>query len=95
MFDLTAEMENYNKVKELVVDKLVDEGLLEQDDANEFNDRCQVLLYKGKWFSKWFDKNMKSETNSPDTYYMRVIEMREREDEIGRLLRRTTGDYEK
>jgi hypothetical protein len=95
MFDLTPEMENYNKVKELVVAKLVDEGLLEQDDANEFNDRCQVLLYKGKWFSKWFDKNMKSETNSPDTYYMRVIEMREREDEIGRLLRRTTGDYEK
>jgi len=95
MFDLTAEMENYNKVKELVVAKLVNEGLLEQDDANEFNDRCQVLLYKGKWFSKWFDKNMKSETNSPDTYYMRVIEMREREDEIGRLLRRTTGDYEK
>jgi hypothetical protein len=95
MNDLTPEMENYNKVKELVVAKLVDEGLLEQDDANEFNDRCQVLLYKGKWFSKWFDKNMKSETNSPDTYYMRVIEMREREDEIGRLLRRTTGDYEK
>jgi hypothetical protein len=95
MNDLTPEMENYNKVKELVVAKLVNEGLLEQDDANEFNDRCQVLLYKGKWFSKWFDKNMKSETNSPDTYYMRVIEMREREDEIGRLLRRTTGDYEK
>jgi hypothetical protein len=94
MNDLTPEMENYNKVKELVVAKLVDEGLLEQDDANEFNDRCQVLLYKGKWFSKWFDKNMKSETNSPDTYYMRVIEMREREDEIGRLLRRTTGNYD-
>jgi polyhydroxyalkanoate synthesis regulator phasin len=94
MNDLTPDMENYNKVKELVVAKLVDEGLLDQDDANEFNDRCQVLLYKGKWFSKWFDKNMKSETNSPDTYYMRVIEMREREDEVDRLLRKTTGNYD-
>ncbi len=94
MNDLTAEMENYNKVKELVVAKLVDEGLIDQDDANEFNDRCQVLLYKGKWFSKWFNKNMKSETNSPDTYYMRVIEMREREDEVDRLLRKTTGNYD-
>jgi polyhydroxyalkanoate synthesis regulator phasin len=94
MNDLTPEMENYNKVKELVVAKLVDEGLLDQDDANEFNDRCQVLVYKGKWFSKWFDKNMKTETNSPDTYYMRIIEMREREDEVDKLLRRTTGNYD-
>jgi hypothetical protein len=94
MYDPTVDMENYNKVKELVVAKLVDDGLIDQDDANEFNDRCQVLVYKGKWFSKWFDKNMKSETNSPETYYMRVIEMREKEDEIGRLLRRTTGNYD-
>jgi hypothetical protein len=78
----------------LVVAKLVDDGLLDQDDANEFNDRCQVLVYKGKWFSKWFNKNMKSETNSPETYYMRVIEMRDKEDEVDRLLRKTTGNYD-
>lgn len=94
MYDPTVDMENYNKVKELVIAKLVDEGLLEQDDANEFNDRCQVLVYRGKWFSKWFDKNMKSETNSPDTFYMRVIEMRDKEDEVDKLLRRTTGNYD-
>jgi polyhydroxyalkanoate synthesis regulator phasin len=94
MYDPTVDMENYNKVKELVVARLVDEGLIDQDDANEFNDRCQVLVYKGKWFSKWFDKNMKSETNSPETYYIRVIEMREKEDEVDRLLRRTTGNYD-
>jgi polyhydroxyalkanoate synthesis regulator phasin len=94
MYDPTVDMENYNKVKDLVVAKLVDEGLLNQDDANEFNDRCQVLVYKGKWFSKWFNKNMKSETNSPDTYYIRVIEMRDKEDEVDKLLRRTTGNYD-
>lgn len=94
MVDLTAEMENYNKVKELVLAKLVDEGLVDQDDANEFNDRCQVLVYKGKWFSKWFDKNMKTEKNSPETFYIRIIEMREKEDEVDRLLRKTTGDYD-
>jgi polyhydroxyalkanoate synthesis regulator phasin len=94
MYDPTVDMENYNKVKELVLGKLVDDGLIDQDDANEFNDRCQVLVYKGKWFSKWFDKNMKSETNSPETFYMRVIEMREREDEVDRLLRKTTGNYD-
>jgi hypothetical protein len=94
MNDLTVEMENYNKVKDLVLAKLVDEGLLDQDDADEFTDRCQVLLYRGKWFSKWFNKNIKTETNSPDTYYMKIIEMREREDEVDRLLRKTTGNYD-
>jgi polyhydroxyalkanoate synthesis regulator phasin len=91
--DVTSEMENYNKVKDLVLSKLVDEGLIDQDDANEFSDRCQVLVYKGKWFGKWFDKNMKTETNSKDSYYIRMIEMREKEDEVDRLLRRTTGNY--
>lgn len=93
MNDLTPEMENYNKVKDIVLSKLVDEGLIEQDDANEFSDRCQILAYKGKWFSKWFDKNMKTETNKSDSYYMRIIEMRDKEDEVDRLLRKTTGNY--
>lgn len=94
MYDPTVDMENYNKVKELILNKLVEEKLLDQDDANEFDERCQILVYKGKWFSKWFDKNIKSETNSPDTYYIRVIEMNNKEDEVDRLLRRTTGNYD-
>jgi phage anti-repressor protein len=92
--DLTAEMENYNKVKEIVLNKLVTEGLLEQTDAEEFSERCQVLVYKGKWFSKWFDKNMKTENNSENSYYIRMVELNEREDEVDRLLRRTTGNYD-
>jgi hypothetical protein len=94
MMDITAEMQNFNKVKDLVLAKLVEENLLEQDDAAEFSERCQVLMYKGKWFSKWFDKNMKSETNKDEGYYIKIIEMQEKEDEVDRLLRRTTGNYD-
>ena len=90
--DLTAEMENYNKVKDIVLNKLVSEGLLDQSDSEEFSERCQVLAYKGKWF----DKNMKSENSksNPDGYYIRIIEMKEREDDVDKLLRRTTGNYD-
>lgn len=92
---LEADMSNYQKVKELVLSKLVAEGLLDKDDANEFDERCQVLVYKGTWFSKWFDKNVTAENpKDKKTYYMRIIEMREKEDEVDRLLRRTTGDYD-
>lgn len=94
--DLTAEMQNYNKVKELVLGKLVSEGLLDQSDADEFGERCQVLTYKGKWFSKWFDKNIKAERPEADEngYYIRIIELKEREDDVDKLLRRTTGNYD-
>lgn len=94
--DLTSEMANFNKVKEIVLSKLVSEGLLDKVDADEFNERCQVLCYKGKWFSKWFEKNMKAENPKADenSYYMRIVELNEREDEVDKLLRRTTGDYD-
>jgi hypothetical protein len=96
LLDLEQDMNNYQKVKELVLSKLVEEGLLEQDDADEFNDRCQVLVYKGSWFSKWFDNNVKIE--KPDankkSYFMRIIELKEKENEVDRLMRRTSGDYD-
>ena len=92
--DIDGIIMDYNKVKDLVLEKLVNEGLLEEEDAEEFSDRCQILLYKGKWFSKWFDKNVKVESNESklkELYYMRIIEMREKESEIDRLIRRTNG----
>ncbi len=96
LLELENDMSNYQKVKELILQKLVSEGLLDQDDANEFDERCQVLVYKGTWFSKWFDKNVKIE--NPDAnkkgWYMRIVELKEKEDEVDRLLRRTTGDYD-
>lgn len=96
LLELEQDMSNYQKVKELVLMKLVEEGLLEQDDADEFDERCQVLVYKGTWFSKWFDKNVK--VKQPDAnkknYFMRIIELKEKENEVDRLMRRTSGDYD-
>lgn len=87
--DLTAEMENYNKVKNIVVNQLVKEGYMSEEEGDEFKERCQVLVYKGKWFSKWFDKNIKSETNSEDSYYIKIIEMNDKQTSLDDLIRRT------
>ena len=96
LLDLEQDMSNYQKVKEIVLNKLVTEGLLEQDDANEFDERCQILVYKGSWWGKWFDKNIKvTQPNAnKNGYFMRIIELNEKEDEVDRLMRRTSGDYE-
>lgn len=96
LLELEKDMSNYQKVKELILSKLVKEGLLDQDDADEFDERCQVLIYKGTWFSKWFDKNVKVDEPEANKkgYYMRIVELKEKEDEVDKLLRRTTSNYD-
>jgi hypothetical protein len=95
LLELEQDMSNYQKVKEIVLSKLVQEGLLEKDDADEFDERCQILVYKGTWFSKWFDKNQNVDNpQNKNKYYMRIVELKEREDEVDKLMRRTSGDYD-
>jgi len=93
--DLDSEMSNFNKVKDIVLNRLVEENLIDPDDMKEFSERCHVLVYKGKWFNKWFDKNVKIEDPKADSnsYYIRMIDLKPKEDEVDRLLRRTTGNY--
>ncbi len=95
LLTIEADMANYQKVKELVLSQLVKEDLLDKDDAEEFSERCQVLVYKGTWFSKWFDKNVSLDNpKDKNGYFMRIVQLKEKEDEVDRLLRRTTGDYD-
>ena len=89
---LENDMANYNRVKDLVVTKMIEEGYMSPKEGEEFSERCQVLIYKGKWFSRWFDKNMKSETNSKDNYYIRIIEMKEKQTSLDDLITRTTNE---
>jgi hypothetical protein len=88
---LENDMLNYNKVKDLVVQKMIEEGYMSSEEGVEFAERCQVLVYKGSWFSRWFDKNMRSGTNSKDNYYMKIIEMKEKQTSLDDLIRRTAN----
>jgi len=95
LLKMEQDLSNYQKVKELVLRQLVKEGLLDEDDANEFDERCQVMIYKGTWFSKWFDKNVTvDKPKDKNAYFMRIVELKDKEDSIDKLLRRTTGDYD-
>ena len=87
--ELETDMSNYNKVKDLVVSQLIKEGYMSEEEGEEFTERCQVLVYKGNWFSRWFDKNQKSDKNG---YYMRIIEMKDKQTSIDDLIRRTANE---
>lgn len=82
--ELEQDMINYNKVKDIVVSKLISEGYMSEEEGAEFSDRCQVLVYKGSWFSRWFDKNQKSDKNN---YYMRIVEMKDKQTLLDDLIK--------
>ena len=64
-----------NKVKELVIGSLIRQGLISEEDGMDYVERFQVVIFKGSWFKRFYDKYIKKSTNSVDGYFYRVIEM--------------------
>jgi len=87
LLTLEQDISNYNKVKGLVVEQLHKEGYISEEEAVEFNDRCQVIIYKATWFEKWFGKHMKD--GKKDGWYMKIVEMHDKETNIDDIIRRT------
>lgn len=88
--NIETDIANYNKVKELVLTKLVKEGYVSEEEAEEFCNRCQVMVYKGKWYEKWFKKAMPKQDENG--YYMRIVEMAEKQTSLDDLIRRTANE---
>lgn len=72
LLEIEQDVQNYNVVKEVVVAKLVEEGLLSEEDGEDFVDRCQVVVVKNGWFKRWCAKFSKG---TEDRYAIRILEM--------------------
>lgn len=82
----------YNKVKNLVLQKLYEENLLQKDDADEFAERNHVMLYKASWYENWAKKAFGKDYD-PNGYYLKIVELQEKEDAVKKMKRRTNSDY--
>ena len=91
LLSLESDIQNYNKVKEIVINKLIDEGYLSKEEGEEFCERAQVIIYKGKWYSRWFDSNVKTENNSDASYYLKIVDFKDKETNLDDLIRRTAN----
>jgi len=79
LLTIEDEIITYNKVKDLVMRKICKEGYMTDDEAKEFNERNQVLVYKGNWFSGWFEKNVSQIEKDKEKYFMRIIEVNDKD----------------
>ena len=87
LISLEDNIQNFNKVKNLIVAKIVEEGYMSEEEGEEFVDRCQVMLYKGTWFTNWFKNNMQEKDEKG--WYFKIIEMHDKETNLDDIIRRT------
>jgi hypothetical protein len=81
-----------NEIKEKIVAKLITEEYLDIDEGKEFIERCQIIVHRGTWFNRWFNKNMKG--NKIDKFYFSIVDMGKKESKLERLLNETTSSYD-
>lgn len=85
---LDDKIQNYNLVKEVVISRLVKEGYISNEEGIEFCTRMQVIVYKAKWFKRWFTKRHPEEKNLESEYF-KMIELEDKETNLDDLIRRS------
>ena len=78
LLDLEQDTKNANKVKDLVIVSLIKKGYISEEDGSDYAERFQVIIYKGSWFERFFNKFVKNDTNRMDGYFYRVVEMQDK-----------------
>ena len=74
--DMENKIVSENNVKELVINQLVDLGILTKEDGEKFKQEYQIILFKRRWYPSWWN-NLKKyaniEDNSKDNEYQYLI----------------------
>ena len=78
LIDLEKDTKNANKVKDLVIISLIKKGFISEEDGSDYAERFQVIIYKGSWFERFFNKYLKNDSNKMDGYFYRVVEMQDK-----------------
>ena len=42
--------------KRLMLEQMVDEGYITDQERDELDDRCHIIVYKEKWYEAWFKR---------------------------------------
>lgn len=56
MFELDYFLKNSNIVKELVIQRLLKDGVINDTQACEYTEKWNIIVVKPSWFEKWRNK---------------------------------------
>lgn len=61
--EIEAKTINANTIKEMVLNRLSSDGIINEEQVKEYADKWQIILVKTNWFRRWMNVfNKKNET---------------------------------
>jgi hypothetical protein len=74
-------MKLFNIAKDEILNALVKEKILDKTDAEEFDMRRQFVLYKPKWYEKYWNK-IGGSKDKLDNQYVKLVEFLDRDETL-------------
>jgi hypothetical protein len=70
LLTLEEDIKNANAVKDLVIQRLLDDKVITDQQAEDYADKWQVIIIKPSWFESWMEKlNIKT----PNSYRFKYV----------------------
>ncbi len=70
LLSLEGDIKNANTVKDLVIQRLLDDKVITDQQAEDYADKWQVIIIKPSWFERWMEKlNIKT----PNSYRFKYV----------------------
>jgi hypothetical protein len=70
LLSLEGDIKNANTVKDLVIQRLLDDKVITDQQAEDYADKWQVIIIKPSWFERWMEKlNIKT----PNSYQFKYV----------------------
>jgi hypothetical protein len=70
LLTLEEEIKNANTVKDMVIERLMDDKVITSQQAEDYVDKWQVIIIKPAWFERWMEKlNIKT----PNSYRYKYV----------------------
>lgn len=70
LLDMPFTIDNANSVKEVVLTKLRQDKVINNEQYNLYNDEWQIMIYKTSWFKRWYNRFLKKDK---DVYVYDII----------------------
>jgi hypothetical protein len=70
LLSLEEDIKIANTVKDLVIQRLLDDKVITDQQAEDYADKWQVIIIKPSWFERWMEKlNIKT----PNSYRCKYV----------------------
>ena len=74
LIEIDDNIKNANIVKEIILERMVFDNIIDSEQQKEYLEKWQVIIVKKSWFTSWVAKHTKGDKNG---YYFKFVKFEE------------------